>query len=65
MIKLKTNSSSKKRFSITATGHLVRSKAGNQHKFLNKTSKQKSRLKSKVILKKSNSKNIKILLPYI
>lgn len=64
-MKLKTNSSSKKRFSITSKGHLLRSKAGNKHKFLNKTSKQKSRLKSTMLLKKSNAKNIKVLLPYL
>ncbi len=64
MPKLKTNSSAKKRFSITSKGHISRGQVGHRHKFVSKTSKQKLHLKFKVLVTKSHKQIIKSLLPY-
>ncbi|NLB09582.1 MAG: 50S ribosomal protein L35, partial [Clostridiaceae bacterium] len=41
MPKMKTHSSSKKRFKVTGTGKFIRNKAGKQHILTKKTTKRK------------------------
>ena len=65
MAKLKTNKAAKKRYSITATGKVKRTKANRRHLLANKTSRQ--RKTGKVLdayADKSCKKTIKKLLPY-
>jgi large subunit ribosomal protein L35 len=49
MPKLKTHKGSKKRFRVTASGHLKRSQAGKKHLNSPKTGKRKRQLRAKVI----------------
>ena len=65
MPKLKTNSSAKKRFKITAGGNVKHKPAGKRHGMTKKTKKQIRQLRKSSILSKSNVENIcKKLMPY-
>ncbi len=64
MPKLKTNKSAAKRFSITATGKLKRSKANKQHILGKKSSKRKRNLRHATLADKTNEKQMKRMLPY-
>ena len=46
MAKLKTNKAAKKRYSLTATGKVKRTKSNRKHLFANKTRRQKKIRKS-------------------
>jgi large subunit ribosomal protein L35 len=65
MPKLKTNRGAAKRFSITGSGKLKRSKAFRRHILTNKTRKQKRNLRSSVIVDSTNERAIKRLLPHL
>lgn len=65
MPKIKTNRSAAKRFKLTGTGKLKRSKAYKQHILTKKSSKTKRKLRKSAITDATNVKNMKKLLPYI
>ena len=62
MPKMKTNSGSKKRFTLTGTGKIKRKHAYHSHILTKKTKKQKRNLDHFAIVDKSNVKQVKELL---
>lgn len=64
MPKIKTHRGAAKRFSLTGTGKVKRSKAFASHILTKKTSKKKRGLRKSTIMDKTNVKNIKKLIPY-
>ncbi|NMB33627.1 MAG: 50S ribosomal protein L35 [Clostridium sp.] len=64
MPKMKTHSSSKKRFKLTATGRVKRSKAYKTHILTKKTTKRKRNLRKSAIASKADAAVIKTLIPY-
>ncbi|MCL1924867.1 MAG: 50S ribosomal protein L35 [Defluviitaleaceae bacterium] len=65
MPKLKTNKAAAKRFKVTGTGKLKRSKANKQHILGKKSTKRKRGLRKAGYVDKTNEKPMKKLLPYI
>jgi large subunit ribosomal protein L35 len=65
MPKLKTNRAAAKRFKMTAKGKVKRRRGYLRHILVNKTRKQKRRLRKPALVHKSNEKAIKRLLPYL
>lgn len=59
MPKMKTHSSSKKRFRITASGKVVRSQAGTSHLAPGKTQKQTRQLRKFAVVSSSDRSRIK------
>ena len=65
MPKLKTNKAAKKRYSLTATGKVKRTKSNRRHLLANKTSRAKSRGKVQdAYADKTCEAAIKKMLPY-
>ena len=65
MPKLKTNKAAKKRYSLTATGKVKRTKANRRHLLANKTARQrKSGKVQNAYADKTCENTIKKLLPY-
>jgi len=64
MPKLKTKKAASKRFSITGTGKLKKSKANKQHILGKKSPKRKRNLRHATITDKTNEKQMKRILPY-
>lgn len=64
MPKMKSHSSSKKRFSKTATGKIKRAKAYRRHHAWAKSSKQVRQLRGVGYVHDSNAVRIGLLLPY-
>jgi large subunit ribosomal protein L35 len=64
MPKLKTQSSSKKRFKLTGTGKVKRAKAYKRHILTKKSTKTKRNLRKTTVASKANAKVIKALMPY-
>ncbi|MFN0149481.1 MAG: 50S ribosomal protein L35 [bacterium] len=62
MPKMKTNRSAAKRFKITKTGKVVRSKAYKRHLLTSKNRKTKRQLREDVVLDKGDAKRIRRLL---
>jgi len=62
MPKMKTHSSSKKRFRLTGTGKIMRRRANRQHYFEHKPTTRTRRLDNEVTLSPANVKQIKRLL---
>nr|YP_009294022.1 ribosomal protein L35 [Hildenbrandia rubra]AOM67264.1 ribosomal protein L35 [Hildenbrandia rubra] len=62
MPKSKTSSSVAKRFKVTANGNLLRHQAGKSHLLQKKSSSHKKRLSQPALVKKQDSKGIKIKL---
>jgi large subunit ribosomal protein L35 len=62
MPKMKTHSSAKKRFKVTGTGKIKRSRARLRHIAATKTKKQKRNLGNAVIVDKSDHARIERLL---
>jgi large subunit ribosomal protein L35 len=65
MPKIKTHSSSKKRFRVTGTGKIKRSRAYTSHLFNSKSPKRKRNLRKQAIADVTNAKVIKRLIPYL
>ena len=65
MPKMKTSRSAAKRFKVTGTGKLKRSKAYKRHILTKKTSKTKRNLRKPAMTDKTNVKNMKKILPYV
>lgn len=63
-IKIKTHSASKKRFNLTATGLVKRSKAYKSHILTKKSTKRKRNLRKSTIASSANAATIKKLIPY-
>lgn len=64
MPKLKTHSSSKKRFKISAGGKVKMSHANRRHRLVSKSKSAKKRHKMPTFAAKSNAAVVKKLLPY-
>jgi len=65
MPKLKTNKAAKKRYSLTATGKVKRTKSNRRHLLANKTTRQKKSGKvQNAYADKTCENTIKKLLPY-
>ena len=65
MPKMKTSKSAAKRFKVTGTGKLKRSKAYKQQILTKKTTKRKRTLRQPAITDATNVKNMKKILPYM
>ena len=63
--KMKTSKSAAKRFKVTGTGKLKRSKAYKSHILTKKTTKRKRNLRKPAITDATNVKNMKKILPYL
>jgi large subunit ribosomal protein L35 len=65
MPKLKTHRGAAKRFSLTGTGKVKRSKAYASHILTKKSTKRKRNLRKSAILDERDSRKIKRLIPYL
>lgn len=65
MPKMKTHSSSKKRYKVTGTGKVMRAQAFKKHILTKKTTKRKRNLRKIITISKSNERVIKQLIPYM
>ena len=65
MPKIKTNRAAAKRFKVTGTGKLKRSKAYKRHILTKKTTKTKRNLRKAAIVDATIVKNMKKILPYM
>ena len=65
MPKIKTHRGAAKRFSLTGTGKVKRSKAYGSHILTKKTTKRKRSLRKSAILDKRDTRGIKMLIPYM
>ena len=64
MPKLKTKSSAKKRFKITARGKVVMSQAGKRHGMIKRTNTQIRKQRGTTIISKQDEKIVKSYMPY-
>lgn len=64
-MKLKTKRAAAKRFKVTGTGKLKRMRANKSHILNKKTTKRKRRLRKGVMTDKTNTPNMKKILPYL
>lgn len=65
MPKIKTHRGAAKRFSLTGTGKVRRSKAFASHILTSKTTKRKRNLRKSTLIDKTNEKRIKSIMPYL
>lgn len=65
MPKLKTKRAAAKRFKVTGTGKLKRSKAYKRHILTKKSPKTKRNLRKSTITDSTNAKVMKKVLPYL
>lgn len=64
MPKLKSHSGAKKRFRVTANGHVMHQKQGRRHLLIGMSSTRGRRMRSDNKLNTKQSQIIKALLPY-
>jgi large subunit ribosomal protein L35 len=64
MPKMKTHRGAAKRFSLTGSGKVKRSKAYKSHILNKKSSKRKRNLRKGTYICAAEQKNIKVLIPY-
>ena len=64
MPKLKTKSSAKKRFKISATGKVMMAQAGKRHGMIKRTNSQIRKQRGTTIMAKQDSKIVKSYMPY-
>jgi large subunit ribosomal protein L35 len=64
MPKIKTHSSSKKRFKLTGTGKVIRAKAYKSHILTKKTTKRKRNLRKTTVASKADAATIRKMIPY-
>ncbi|HER23717.1 MAG TPA: 50S ribosomal protein L35 [Candidatus Atribacteria bacterium] len=64
MPKMKTHKSSAKRFKVSSSGKIIRSKAYKSHILTKKTSKRKRNLRKATTVSSVEIKKVKVLLPY-
>ena len=65
MPKMKTNRGAAKRFKVTGSGKIVRSKAYASHILTKKTTKRKRGLRKAGLVDETNEKGIRRILPYL
>jgi large subunit ribosomal protein L35 len=63
-MKLKTNRGAAKRFKLTASGKIKRSRAYRRHILTTKTHKRKRQLRKATLVAPTDAKGIRRLLPY-
>ena len=64
MPKLKTKSSAKKRFKISAKGKVITPQAGKRHGMIKRTNSQIRKQRGTTIMPKQDSKIVKSYMPY-
>ena len=64
MPKMKTNRAAAKRFRVTGSGRIRRSKSGLNHMMQEKSRKRLRRLRQNDMVDKAMAKRVKLLLPY-
>ncbi|MCJ7657448.1 MAG: 50S ribosomal protein L35 [Candidatus Atribacteria bacterium] len=64
MPKMKTHKSSAKRFKVSSSGKIIRSKAYKSHIMTKKTAKRKRNLRKDTTVSSAEVKKVKVLLPY-
>lgn len=64
MPKMKTHKSSAKRFKVSSSGIIMRSKAYKSHILTKKTAKRKRNLRKSTTVSSAEVKKVKVLLPY-
>jgi large subunit ribosomal protein L35 len=64
MPKMKSRSSAKKRFSLTAKGHLKRKKAFRSHILTKKATKRKRTLRAGAIVSKTQEKKLRNMISH-
>jgi large subunit ribosomal protein L35 len=64
MPKLKTKSSAKKRFKISATGKVMMAQAGKRHGMIKRSNKQIRKLRGTTVMSKQDAKIVKSYMPY-
>ena len=64
MPKLKTKSSAKKRFKITARGKVVMTQSGKRHGMIKRTNRQIRNQRGTTIMSKQDTKIVKAYMPY-
>lgn len=64
MPKMKTNRAAAKRFKVSGTGRVRRSKCGAQHNMNGKSRKRRRRLRNNDMCTPAMQERVKILLPY-
>ena len=64
MPKLKTKSSAKKRFKITAKGKVVMAQAGKRHGTIKRTNRQIRNQRGTTVMSKQDGKIVKSYMPY-
>lgn len=64
MPKMKTKSSVKKRFRLTASGKVRATQAGKQHGMIKRTNKQIRNLRGTTVLKDCDAQIVKKFMPY-
>ncbi len=64
MPKMKTKSSAKKRFKVTATGKVVGSQAGKRHGMIKRTNKFLRNARGTRVLSEPDQKLVKSYMPY-
>lgn len=65
MGKIKTHRGAAKRFKVTATGKVKRSKAYKSHILTGKSAKRMRNLRTSTLVAKVDQENIKKLIPYM
>jgi len=65
MPRMKTHRGAAKRFSVTGTGKIKRSRANTSHILTPKTTKRKRNLRKSTILDRTNEKAMRKLIPYL
>ena len=64
MPKMKTHSGAKKRFKVTAKGHVLHKQAHKSHLLSHEATKRKRRLRGSKTVNKAQEAQVKSLLPY-
>ena len=64
MPKLKTKSSAKKRFKITAKGKVILAQSGKSHGMIKRSNRQISNQRGTTVMSKQDSKIVKSYMPY-
>ncbi len=64
MPKMKSHSGAKKRFKVTAKGHVKHKQSQKSHLLSHESSKRKRRLRGTKIVNQAQEKQVKSLLPY-
>ena len=64
MPKLKTKSSAKKRFKLTASGKVKMSQAGKRHGMIKRTNSQIRKQRGTTVMSKQDGKIVKSYMPY-